>query len=224
MAWMLKRVEPPEYHWKDSDLRDSLRCLEFFDGKVETHDGEPLSDIEWEALVAEDFDPPPKGYPNNLGDDLYLVFSGDRWVKTLVEGIRNAESTGSESAWKAGENSGRSYWLYNGKWYWENDGLSDIEIKAIIDQRERRMRAKIAIDVASGTEAASPGATPRDPIPDDVKIFIWRRDEGKCVQCGSRANLEFDHVIPLVMGGANTARNLQLLCELCNRRKGGSLV
>jgi len=59
----------------------------------------------------------------------------------------------------------------------------------------------------------------RKPIPDDVQIFVWNRDGGKCVKCGSQENLEFDHIIPVSKGGSNTARNIQLLCETCNRKK-----
>jgi hypothetical protein len=38
--------------------------------------------------------------------------------------------------------------------------------------------------------------TKREPIPEDVRFEVWRRDEGKCVQCGSKSKLEFDHIIP----------------------------
>lgn len=31
-------------------------------------------------------------------------------------------------------------------------------------------------------------------------------------------------LIPVVLGGANTARNLQLLCDPCNLAKGGNLT
>lgn len=60
----------------------------------------------------------------------------------------------------------------------------------------------------------------RKPLPRDVKMFVWQRDGGRCVQCGSNERLEFDHIIPWADGGSDTARNLQLLCETCNRRKG----
>ncbi len=63
----------------------------------------------------------------------------------------------------------------------------------------------------------------REPIPEDVKFEVWRRDGGKCVICGSQKNLEFDHIIPFSKGGSSTARNLQLLCQDCNRRKSDKI-
>ena len=60
-------------------------------------------------------------------------------------------------------------------------------------------------------------------IPEEVKDAVWRRDEGKCTQCGSNENLEFDHIIPHSKGGANTKRNIQLLCESCNRKKSDKI-
>ena len=63
----------------------------------------------------------------------------------------------------------------------------------------------------------------REPIPEDVRIAAWRRDEGKCVQCGSNERLEYDHIIPVSEGGSTTVRNIQLLCETCNRQKSDSI-
>ena len=56
-----------------------------------------------------------------------------------------------------------------------------------------------------------------------VRREVSRRDQGKCVTCGSQERLEFDHVIPVAMGGSNTVRNIQILCERCNREKAATL-
>jgi len=63
----------------------------------------------------------------------------------------------------------------------------------------------------------------RELIPEAVRSEVWNRDDGQCVKCGSNENLEFDHIIPVSKGGANTVRNIQLLCEKCNRGKGASI-
>jgi ribosomal protein L7/L12 len=60
----------------------------------------------------------------------------------------------------------------------------------------------------------------RQTIPEHVRHEVWRRDRGQCVDCGSRERLEFDHIIPVSRSGANTARNIELRCEACNRKKG----
>jgi len=72
-----------------------------------------------------------------------------------------------------------------------------------------------------GSAEQMPKSIPgRENIPSDVRREVWRRDGGKCVKCGSRENLEYDHIIPISRGGSNTARNIELLCESCNRSKG----
>tara|TARA_Y100001935_G_scaffold252060_1_gene255197 strand:- start:413 stop:760 length:348 start_codon:yes stop_codon:yes gene_type:complete len=60
-------------------------------------------------------------------------------------------------------------------------------------------------------------------IAQSVKDKVWRRDQGKCVECGSKHRLEFDHIIPFAKGGSNTYRNIQLLCEKCNRSKSDNI-
>jgi hypothetical protein len=47
-------------------------------------------------------------------------------------------------------------------------------------------------------------------IPQAVRREVWRRDQGRCVECGSQERLEYDHIIPVSKGGSNTARNVQL--------------
>lgn len=59
-------------------------------------------------------------------------------------------------------------------------------------------------------------------ISQDVKIAVANRDMGRCVQCGSNQDLQYDHVYPWSQGGLNTYTNLQLLCGYCNKSKGAN--
>lgn len=63
----------------------------------------------------------------------------------------------------------------------------------------------------------------RQRISQEVKQAVYQRDMGQCVQCGASDYLEYDHVIPVAKGGANTAENLQLLCRRCNLKKGAKI-
>ncbi|MCK0202563.1 HNH endonuclease, partial [Ornithobacterium rhinotracheale] len=63
----------------------------------------------------------------------------------------------------------------------------------------------------------------RKSIPSHVRENVWMRDKGQCVECGSHENLEFDHIIPISRGGANTIDNIQILCLKCNRKKGNKI-
>lgn len=55
-------------------------------------------------------------------------------------------------------------------------------------------------------------------IPRAIKYELWIRDRGECVMCGSRRNLNVDHVQPVALGGDSTISNLRLLCFNCNQR------
>lgn len=63
----------------------------------------------------------------------------------------------------------------------------------------------------------------RQRLTNSVMSAVWSRDGGKCVECGSIDDLEFDHVIPFSKGGSSTAENLRILCRVCNRKRGASL-
>ena len=62
-------------------------------------------------------------------------------------------------------------------------------------------------------------------IPPSVKLEVWKRDKGRCVICGSKENLHFDHIIPYSKGGSSlTASNIQLLCARHNIAKGNKII
>jgi len=55
-------------------------------------------------------------------------------------------------------------------------------------------------------------------IPKTVQRLVYQRDDHQCVACGSKHNLNIDHIVPLARGGPSVARNLRLLCFNCNQR------
>jgi len=120
---------------------------------------------------------------------------------------------------------GRRYWLFEDKMYWESDGLTAQEVYAVLVTR--RQRAKQYVERAQATVGmgSSPrNSTARRAIPDDLKQYIWTRDQGECQACGANAEIQFDHIIPLAWGGSNNVENLQLLCGPCNRSKSAGLT
>jgi 5-methylcytosine-specific restriction endonuclease McrA len=95
-------------------------------------------------------------------------------------------------------------------------------VKHHVLRRERQFD-KIQREVEALENLEKLDSVAREPIAESVRLFVWQRDKGQCVKCGSQERLEFDHIIPVVRGGSNTERNIQLLCELCNRSKGANV-
>jgi len=116
----------------------------------------------------------------------------------------------------------RQWWWYRDCFYSEDEGLSAVDVMALVLERERRKQRKLERAHAALHQERT-GTARREPIPREMRLAVWERDGGRCVECGSDFDLQYDHVIPFSMGGAATAENLQLLCASCNRVKGAAL-
>jgi hypothetical protein len=117
------------------------------------------------------------------------------------------------------------YWLFRDRLI-RAAGEPDEELQLRIKHkvlREEHDLARIKREIEAIENMEKVPSARRARIPESVQRFVWQRDEGKCVKCGSREQLEFDHIIPVSKGGSNTARNIQLMCEPCNRQKGDSI-
>ncbi len=118
---------------------------------------------------------------------------------------------------------GRTWWFFEGTFYWENEGYESADVKALIRQRERQKQRKLEHARALLTAEEETSIRKREGIPLEVRRAVWARDGGRCVECGRAEVLEYDHIIPVTMGGSSTEKNLQLLCADCNRAKGANL-
>ena len=59
-------------------------------------------------------------------------------------------------------------------------------------------------------------------IPKSVRQRVLIRDRYRCAKCGNKRSLQFDHNVAVANGGGNEEANVQLLCNICNLRKGMS--
>jgi len=61
----------------------------------------------------------------------------------------------------------------------------------------------------------------------EVRELVLNRDKNQCVNCGSKSELELDHIVSVYRGwkegipleSINSIKNLQTLCRSCNARK-----
>lgn len=106
-------------------------------------------------------------------------------------------------------------WSYNGvfhlvdSWLEKSDRRNVFKFKLIAVEGEEDFDQPIPLNPVH-----------RRVIPTHVKLEVWKRDGGKCVKCGAKDDLHFDHVIPFSKGGSSsTAENIQLLCGRHNIQK-----
>lgn len=114
--------------------------------------------------------------------------------------------------------------------------MADLSIEALKEKRFGKKRVRKALGKReSGNRSEFKGITSAEQkltpapesqsnnqryIPKSIKYKIWQRDKGKCSNCQSKVNLNFDHIKPIAFGGESIEENLRLLCHHCNQRAG----
>jgi hypothetical protein len=52
-------------------------------------------------------------------------------------------------------------------------------------------------------------------IPNNVRHAVWKRDKGKCAQCGTDKNISYHRNYRAGWNGENTVETIQILCPEC---------
>ncbi len=142
-----------------------------------------------------------------------------RWKDAQLEAWRKQQQELPVSLHAEGR---RKLWWFRDRFYWDDDGHSAEDVKALVLQRlsraERRLKSARAL---MRSEENTTGR--RGPIPQNVALAVLERDGRACVQCATTEDLQFDHIIPVALGGGTSVENLQILCGDCNRAKSDAL-
>ena len=117
----------------------------------------------------------------------------------------------------------RQYWWWNEEFYWDNGRYSAEDVRAVVLKSQRQNRQRVEQAHVALVAGGDPTRHRRDAIPEEVRRFVFRRDGGTCRNCGSGELIQFDHIIPVALGGSSEPENLQLLCATCNREKSDRL-
>jgi hypothetical protein len=114
----------------------------------------------------------------------------------------------------------KGIWSYNGVFHLEDAWLEQSGPRKVFKFRLSAVQGEDD-DSRPVADAPNPGRV----IPTSVKLTVWKRDKGRCAQCGSTQNLHFDHIIPWTKGGSSTeTQNIQLLCAKHNLSKSDEIV
>ncbi len=142
------------------------------------------------------------------------------WPPEIHQGAKDLQATRALMILRA---SDRSYWWCRDRFFWENEGLSAEDVYALVYERDQRKQRRLDRAHAALAAGSLPRGARRDPLPREVRKAVFERYEGKCAEWESSFDLQYDHIIPVALGGASSAENLQLLCAECNQKKGASL-
>jgi hypothetical protein len=120
----------------------------------------------------------------------------------------------------------RTWWMAGGEVVSERAGLGADDVAALLVERADRTgrRLERAHALRERQSGPLPGPPSRRTIPKDLRLMVWKRDGGRCTGCDAEFDLQYDHVIPVALGGATSLENLQLLCGSCNQRKGAAIA
>jgi hypothetical protein len=111
-------------------------------------------------------------------------------------------------------------WSYNGVFHLTDSWQEGDGARSVFKFRLVAVEGEENLDTPA---AANPAR--RRIIPTAVKLAVWKRDAGRCVVCGAKDELHFDHDLPWSRGGTSlTEANVQLLCARHNLEKHDRIV
>jgi hypothetical protein len=145
----------------------------------------------------------------------YLDLSEEQFVQ-----LSTAQHTSPTRVLKS---AGRQWWWYRHRFWWSDPDLRPSQVASTIlehdlDSGLERHLLEEARDVTF-RGVGQTGA--RERLPDEVRRTVWRRDAGRCVDCGSAVAVRFDYDGSIA---EPTSDDVRLRCRACSNlrvQRGG---
>lgn len=151
--------------------------------------------------------------------ELWLYFNSViEWVKTTFNTDKHYRKEMQSVEW------GRLYNQYHTNSY-DSEEL-EIKVKSLMENDEVTEKKGIYEYVLSGESEDLAKKLSKRTFSNADKRIVYERQNGICPKCGEYHPIEEmqgDHIIPWWRGGKTTLDNLQMICEKCNKGKGGKM-
>lgn len=189
---------------KNAPYRDEV----IEDGTVLIYEGHDIPKNSYN-LNPKEVNQPEKSFNGNLTQNGRFHQAAQDYKK----GLRDAELV------KVYEKVRGGIWSYNGIFELIDSWIED-------DGKRNVFKFKlVAIEDIDINSSKTEFHERRRIIPTSIKLEVWKRDEGKCVECGAEDELHFDHILPFSKGGTSIKiENVQLLCARHNLAKSDKIM
>ena len=178
------------------------------DGTVLIYEGHDIPKNSFN-LNPKEVDQPEKNFKGGLTQNGKFY----KAAQDYKNGFRNAELV------KVYEKIRDGIWSYN--------GIFEL-IDSWIENDSKRLVFKFKLVAIEDIDLSSETIEfheRRRIIPTEIKLEVWKRDDGKCVECSATDELHFDHILPFSKGGTSMkAENVQLLCARHNLSKSDKII
>ena len=117
---------------------------------------------------------------------------------------------------------GRHWWWYLDRFWWDDEGLSARNVATLVlrsDLQRQHQANELARVRASVLGHEPPPLREAEEVSPIVRFAVWCRDRGRCVDCRSTEDLEYEQIVPFSKGGLRWIANVELRCAACRDRR-----
>ena len=109
----------------------------------------------------------------------------------------------------------------NGRYVTQKSEIFDSNIIRLISEKLSHKRGDFYTDEGVWQSISR---VERARVTNKIRFAVFARDNNRCKLCGSKYDLEVDHIFPISKGGKSTFDNLQTLCHRCNSLKSDTVI